>query len=56
MGSALPADTEASDTPVSVYRERFPDHPRLCDGDWNPDNRGWLVDFQGESLSEHRHL
>jgi hypothetical protein len=24
MGSALPADTEASDTPGSVYREQFP--------------------------------
>jgi hypothetical protein len=24
MGSALPADTEASDTPDSVYREQFP--------------------------------
>ena len=23
MGSALPADTEASDTPDSVYREQF---------------------------------
>ena len=29
MGSALPADTEASDTPDSVYREQFPrDHRR----------------------------
>jgi hypothetical protein len=35
MGSALPADTEASDTPDSVYREPFPRSSSFgCDCVW----------------------
>jgi hypothetical protein len=35
MGSALPADTEASDTPDSVYREQFPQSSSFgCDCVW----------------------
>ena len=53
MGSALPADTEASDTPASVYREQFPKSSLFgCDGDSKSRNQGWVVDCRpGHSLS-----
>jgi hypothetical protein len=54
MGSALPADTEASDTPDSVYREHFPDNLVCNDGDWKFGYSELIVGFTPKSLIEPR--
>jgi hypothetical protein len=52
MGSALPADTEAPDTPDSVYREQFTRSSSFgCDWVWGIRIGGLEMPISGQSRS-----